>query len=410
MSKGFFHSSTITKQAPTNSLIPKCGACGLFKNCNSPKLPVYGSGGEKVLIVLESPSEAEDNSGVPLAGRSGSFFKNELSSLGLDVRNDCWVSHALICHPNKVTPSEKHVGYCRPNILKVIKELKPNLILLLGQLACKSVLEKLWGSDVGPVTRWAGRTIPYQKWNTWIVPTYSPSFVYSRLQQKRPDKKPYLYFRNHLKEAVRLSSSKPWEKTPNYDRMVRCIHSPLDATKELKKFYMEKPKYLAFDYETNMLKPDSSESKIYSCSVCIKRKDTGRLDSIAYPWTRDTAKATRALLRSPSLKIASNLKFEERWTRALLKTPVRNWWHDTMLASFVSSNVEKTSSIKFQAFCLLGFAPYNDHIEPFLQSEGDNCYSLNRITDIEMNDLLYYNALDSLLEYLVAFKQRKHFR
>ena len=118
--------------------------------------------------------------------------------------------------------------------------------------------------------------------------------------------------------------------------------------------------------------------------------------------------ALSKVLRNPKLKkVASNLKFEERWTRAKLGYSVAGWAWDTMLAAHCLDNRSGITSIKFQAFVLLGIADYASHIEPYLKTKYSN--ELNRIEELDEDELLLYNGLDSLLEYKVMEKQREEF-
>jgi len=157
---------------------------------------------------------------------------------------------------------------------------------------------------------------------------------------------------------------------------------------------------IAFDYETNCLKPEYKGAEIKSCSVCWGGKTT-----IAYPWKGEAIDATIELLKAPHAKIASNLKFEHRWSKKILGIKVKNWMWDTMIASHVIDNRPGITSLKFQAFVLLGQGNYNRHIEPYLESKkGEH---LNNIQEIEIEDLLLYNGLDSLLEYKVAVNQMR---
>ena len=160
---------------------------------------------------------------------------------------------------------------------------------------------------------------------------------------------------------------------------------------------------IAFDYEANILKPEGEGTKIVSCSICQGGKNT-----IAFPWEGEVIYTMDQMLKSSTPKIASNLKFEDRWTRVKLGHPVRNWWWDTMIAAHVLDNSPKVTGLKFQSFVLLGAESYDEHISPFLKSTGKSGF--NRIDEIDLKDLLLYNGLDSLMEFLVAMKQMKLFK
>ena len=78
-----------------------------------------------------------------------------------------------------------------------------------------------------------------------------------------------------------------------------------------------------------------------------------------------------------------------------------------MLAAHVLDNRGGISSIKFQAFVLLGQPDYDSSIKEYLKSRDPGGYGLNRVKQAPVKPLLLYCGLDSLLEYLVAKKQKK---
>ena len=160
---------------------------------------------------------------------------------------------------------------------------------------------------------------------------------------------------------------------------------------------------LSFDYETNCLKPEGEGTEIVSCSVCWRGRRT-----ISYPFVGEAVEATSDLLKSSMLKIAANLKFEDRWTRVKLGHKVENWYWDTLLGAHILDNRSEITSVKFQAFVLLGQECYNKHIEDFLKPKKGNRF--NRIRELDLTDLLLYGGLDSCLEYWIAMKQIKLLR
>src|SRR5690554_1278964 len=176
MPKGFFPESTLISKPPL-SLIPKCGACGLHKTCQSPKMPPSGKGRRKVLIVGEAPGAHEDEQGVQFVGKAGQFLQERLNELGVRMRTDCYITNALICRPpgNKIE-NKNAVDYCRPNLLRTLEEVEPHTVVLLGGTAVRSLVGALWKEDVGPLERWVGWNIPCTKPNVWICPTYHPSY------------------------------------------------------------------------------------------------------------------------------------------------------------------------------------------------------------------------------------------
>lgn len=404
MAGGFFKKSTLLTQAPKASLLPQCGACGLQKKCQSPKLTWRGQGKKRILIVGGPASSSDDEAGQVFTDFHSVSFKKELRDLGIELFRDCWCISSVACSPGKQS-LKNEVVYCRPNVVKAIKELKPTMILLLGFHAVKSVISAAWKEEAGVLDKWLGTTIPGQQWNSWICATYGLKEVYPRdLKELRRNPVPRLLFKQHVQIALDLAKKRPWKTVPDYRKDVEIIYSPAEAAKIIKS-YKNKKCEIALDYETNMLKPEGPTARIYSCSLCFGGEHT-----IAYPWVGEAVGATRKILRAPHPKIAANLKFETRWTKYHLKTNVRNWVWDTMIAAHALNSTPGTKSVKFQAFILLGQPCYNAHIEPLLQSDGSSCYDENKIQEIDLADLLLYNGMDSILEYALAEIQRTAFK
>lgn len=390
----FFPASRLLNKAPV-SLVPKCGACGLFKTCKSPKMLPSGKGRRRFLILGEAPGADEDDEGAAFVGRAGRHLENALRKVGVDLRRDCTITNSLICRPpNNATPTSEQIDYCRPNLIKTLDEFKPDVIIPLGASAVQSLLTTIFkDKDIGGITRWAGFNIPCQRVNAWVCPTFHPS----HLLRSEEDPVLELMFHEHLKRAAE-HDSKPWDRVPDYKRDVEKIFKPREAAKLIREF-IKRGGWLAFDYETTRLKPEWPDAQIVSCSVCWRGKRT-----IAYPWLGEAIDATWELVRSRNPKIASNIKFEDRWTRWFFGKGVRNWRWCTMTNAHLIDNRERITSIKFQAFVLLGAESYDDHIKPFLRAKKGE--KLNRIlSEIDMGQLLLYNGLDSLLEYKVAMLQ-----
>jgi len=183
MSKGFFSSSKLRSQ-PKVSQIAKCGLCGLYKTCLSPKMPPTGEGRMKILAVAEAPGKQEDRAALKgikytqLIGKAGQRLRRPLKRMNVDLDLDAWKTNALICRPleNK-KPTDEMIDACRPNLLRTIKKLKPNVILLLGEVAVQSLLGTIWDEDIEEVSKWVGWAIPCMHPNAWIVPAYHPSYI-----------------------------------------------------------------------------------------------------------------------------------------------------------------------------------------------------------------------------------------
>lgn len=392
---GFFSSAQMTTIASNvPEVLPQCGKCGLSKKCLSPKMEWTGDGTRKILFVAEAPGEEEDKRGVQLVGEAGQILRRSLDKLGIDL-DDCWKTNAVICRPPKNKIEPYMISCCRPTLLKTIKKLQPNVIVILGSSALQSLLYKEWKKDYGPLKRWLGWTIPSRQYKAWLCPTYHPSYLL------RTGEQPVMVreFEGHLRQALGKEHTKvETPSLPQLQKQVEIIKTTKAAKLRLKDL-SKKTGIVAFDYETTGLKPEANWHEIVSVSFCFKGEDT-----FAFSMRPELMSAVSKVLRNPKLaKVASNLKYEERWTRHFFGHGVRNWHWDTMLAAHILNNTKGICSVKFQAYVLLGIPDYDSHISPFLKSKTAN--GKNNIHQIDTNDLLMYNGLDSLLEYQVMKKQ-----
>lgn len=398
---GFFVESTLVKN--TGEVIhktPRCGLCRLHKRCESPKMEPTGKGKRKILIVGEAPGKTEDERGKQFVGKSGRYLKEALASVGIDMRRDCILENSLRCRPpGNETPTNEQISYCYPNVRETIEQYNPDVILTVGRAGLQSVLTGIWTESLGAMGRWVGWSIPCRSFNCWIVPTYHPSFVIRELEQTKGKSAVEAIYKQHLKISKNLDGP-PFKKVVDLRDKIEILYDDEKVAESLDKF-RRKGGPIAFDYETNMLKPDHSEADIVSISVCWRGKRT-----LSFPWRGGlTRLAWKQLLESDSPKIAHGIKFEDRWSKRIGIQPKNFVWCSMTNAHIINCYPE-ISSLEFQSFVLLGVEPYSKHISQFL-GDADGSYGLNKINRIEMNDLLMYGGLDSLTCYMVANKQRE---
>lgn len=397
--EGFFHMSELTQMKQSPSLVPRCAACKLLDGCKTPKMVPYGEGERNVLVVGEAPGKSEDLRGRPFVGKTGQKLRDTLHRIGIDLDADCTTTNSLICRPpGNATPTSKQISYCRPNLLRLIQELKPSTIILLGAPAVESVIGWLFRPDPGGMFRWAGWRIPCQRWNCWICPTFHPSHVVH--QEEERDKVTSVVFEHHLKQAFKLRG-RPYEEVPDYKKQVTASLNTDKAAAGID--LIRKSGYpFAWDLETDSIKPDRKDVDIISCA--ISNGET----TVAYPWSGDAVRATIELLKSDVPKIGFNAKFETRWIRSKHGFTVRNWIWDGMLAAHALDNRPGICGLEFQAFARLGQEPWDSVVASFMTSnakEGAN--SKNRLRECSLRPLLTYNGLDALLEFHVAQHQMK---
>ena len=394
MFQGLFPTSELNRRHVL-SLIPQCGACKLHESCKSPKMKVDGRGKSRVLIVGESPGRQEDEQGRPFIGSSGEYLKNALRKFGMDLREDCWITNALICKPKEGKVSSPHwVNYCRPNLVRTVQELNPELIIPLGKLAVSSLIGWVWKEDPGPISRWVGWQIPCQSLNAWIAPNYHPAHVLRADEKKGERHLLDKFFYRYIQQALELPR-RPWRRVPDYDRVVRRVHSPQEAADVIPSFEGSRP--VAFDFETDRLKPDHPDSRILCCAL----SDGDR--AVAFPWAGPVVPAMKQFLTSDTPKVGANVKFEDRWCRRVLGVGVRNWAWDTVVNAHLIDHRKQITSVKFQSFVLLGAGSYDDQLKAHMNSENNN--SPNSLRGVSLDKLLLYCGKDALFESLIAEAQ-----
>lgn len=360
-----------------------------------------GKGQKDILIIGEAGGKQEDNRGEQFIGKTGKTLRGILKEKGIDLDIDCRKMNALSCCPPKNrNPSASEIKYCRPNVWKEINEFKPRVIILLGKAAVESVIGYFWKKDLGGITKWRGWAIPDQKLKAWICPTYPPSYL-------NYEKNPVLkkIFASDVENAIKMVDYS-FPDFGDENKKIKIIKNTEDIVKGLENILEKKPSLLTYDYETTGLKPHAKGHEIVCCSI-----STDPDSAISFPMKSNKVKAVfRNILANPDIKkIAANMKFEESWNRFKLKQKCKNWIWDTMLATHVLDNRQGITSLKFQTYIRYGLANYDSHISSFLEAddEKDGANSFNKIHKTDLNELLLYCGIDSMMEHRLAMDQIK---
>jgi len=177
MRKGFFKSSQLAIENKRQSKFPACSKCELHKFCDSPKMEPSGSGELKILFVAEIPGRQEDIKGTHFVGPIGKYLQKVCLRFGIDI-HQCKKTNACACYKLKgKAPTDTEIAHCRPNVLNLINEFQPHLIIPLGGAALKSVIGNKFISKIGGIRKWRGFIMPDREYKAWVCPTFHPSFV-----------------------------------------------------------------------------------------------------------------------------------------------------------------------------------------------------------------------------------------
>lgn len=153
-----------------NKEILKCEDCELREEC---KKPVLNSKGKyNIMIVGEAPGKSEDLYGEGFVGSSGQLLWDLLREKGYK-RKYFNITNVVKCYPSKTkTPKLKHIKACSKWIDEEVENIKPFLILAVGNTS----LRYFTGEEKGIMNK-NGTTEWNDKAGAWICWCIHPASV-----------------------------------------------------------------------------------------------------------------------------------------------------------------------------------------------------------------------------------------
>lgn len=400
---GFF-----SKKETSIKRTKQCSRCKLFIDCNNPNLEGFINPNSKILFIGDIPSKRSQSAGKCINGVLEKILIDALNNIGIDFYTECSYVPVLGCHIADIDKNANRINraikYCYPGIQHVLMKSNPKVIVSLGKHATKSFLKKYWERDFGKFRRWRGFHIPIREYKAWLVPLYSPKTLAQNIDAEfGKQRNMFLTNKVILENDLLLVKSLLDQEFPEYENELKYCHvlTEKEGLSYLDNLIQRNPKFLAFDYETTGLKPYNKDHKIYSVSFCYEDNR-----AVAFRWTDKVKELTKPILENESIKkIASNMKYENVWSDIISDIDVQGWFWDTMLMAHVMDSRSEITSLKFQAFVNMGVLDYESSIKQYLRADSSN--GLNNIFNCDELNMLKYNAMDSLLEYRLAFLQMK---
>ena len=377
-SKEQFQQSGVSKKT-------SCISCGLFKQCNSPKITPKGEGKLRIMNIAEFPSHADDLENNFFLGKAR-ILKRLYSKYGIDMDEDCINIAALRCHPEEIIPKKmgRYLESCRKYVFQAIEKYQPHVIVLFGNYALQSVIGHRWKRDLGTINKWRGFVIPDQQIKAFICPTFSPAFIY--------DQEPY--YESIFEADIKRISEVVHKQFPVYKE------PQIEIVKSLKVLDSIKSGSAAFDYETTGIKPYNAGHKIVCASVA---PSADHAYVFMMPEEKKKQNPFLRFVKNQNVnKIAYNMKFEDNWTNVILKRKVASWRWDGQIASHLIDNRPDITSLKFQTYVTFGIIDYDSEISPFLKAKDAN--SMNKLIEYIKNPdnakkVMHYCGMDSVLTY-----------
>lgn len=160
-----------------NPQIQACTRCPLAAGITN-KVPGQGSRRARLMLIGEGPGAQEDASGLAFVGAAGQLLTNMLKAIHLN-REDVFITNVVKCRPpGNRAPLPEEAAACLPFLRAQTRLIRPQVILLLGASATKTVL----GQDKR-ITHCRGQWTLSR--GVWIMPTYHPAALLRDPAKKR---------------------------------------------------------------------------------------------------------------------------------------------------------------------------------------------------------------------------------
>jgi uracil-DNA glycosylase len=143
-----------------------------------------GNPAASIMLLGEAPGAEEDRAGKPFVGASGQLLDRMLAAIGLD-RTSVYITNVIPWRPpaNR-PPTTAEIAACLPFVRRHIALARPKILVLLGAIAARSLLDTSDG-----IIKLRGRWKNYEDpaWPTPIpvLPTYHPAYLLRQPLQKR---------------------------------------------------------------------------------------------------------------------------------------------------------------------------------------------------------------------------------
>ncbi|NLG15749.1 MAG: uracil-DNA glycosylase [Fibrobacter sp.] len=167
------------REALKEMLFKGCNKCHL---CGTRKKYVFGSGNAEasIMVIGEAPGAEEDEQGLPFVGEAGAMLTKMLNAIGLNRKDDVFISNVLKCRPpENRNPETSEILACMPVLLTQISIIKPKAILLLGRIAAHAVL-----GSADSIAKLRSKVHDYNGIPSMVV--YHPAALLRSAEYKKP--------------------------------------------------------------------------------------------------------------------------------------------------------------------------------------------------------------------------------
>ena len=172
---------TVGTLAELEALVAQFEGCALKRTAKNTCFS-RGSDTARIMLIGEAPGRDEDIQGKPFVGRAGKLLDRMLAAIGLD-ESSVYITNTIYWRPpGNRTPTAQEIESCAPFLSRQIELLEPQVMVLLGGAAAKSML----GTSEG-IMRLRGKWKLYKSADRDIptLATLHPAYLLRKPGEKR---------------------------------------------------------------------------------------------------------------------------------------------------------------------------------------------------------------------------------
>lgn len=348
----------------------RCRACGIFtRTRHSTFMALAGEGAPDARLALigEGPGEWEEAKEQNFVGRAGEMLDGCIREATL-TRADLWIANSLRCRPVTAAgrnrkPNMHEIDCCRGYTVDELRDVKPNVIVALGDVAMTALL----GKQLGGITEAQGKVIWSDEFNAWVIPTFHPAYALRKYAQ-----------RHWIVQALRLAKEVMTNGGPRaMDQTKVDVILTLDAACAARDDILSHEEF-AFDWETKGNHLTRSLGFCLSISVreghayVFPRYLSGMIPAWSHVELRALDGLLTALLLSDRRKIGWQISYDNAITKTTLGIWPRNVYFCGLTAHHLWANHLGGLAHGLKA-CAAAYTPmgrYDDPLDQWLISNG----------------------------------------
>ncbi len=159
-----------------NAVSQSCRKCPLCQGRNN---VVFGEGAPNadLMFIGEGPGYDEDQQGRPFVGKAGELLTKMINAMQF-TREQVYIANIVKCRPPKNrNPLPEEAEVCLPYLLRQIELIQPKVIVVLGAVPLKYLLNK------NGIMRLRGKWDSYK--SIKVMPTFHPAYLLRNPGAKR---------------------------------------------------------------------------------------------------------------------------------------------------------------------------------------------------------------------------------